>query len=136
VVCLFVVLYSTGGLSNYGGVFIRFSTGLLVLFGIASLIKGIRRPETIQFFDSAAEQARISTGVLLLAGYLVLIPIIGFVFASLLFYLIMSLTLKDKPLSAMTVLSSIVQAVVVVGVLYSLFYFLLQVPLPAGMWAD
>ncbi len=139
VVCLFVaavVLYSTGGLSNYGGVFIRFSTGLLVLFGIASLIKGIRRPETIQFFDSAAERARISTGVLLLAGYLVLIPIIGFVFASLLFYLIMSLTLKDKPLSAMTVLSSIVQAVVVVGVLYSLFYFLLQVPLPAGMWAD
>jgi len=139
VVCLIVaavVLYSTGGLSLYGGVFVRFSTGLLVLLGIASLIKGMKQPEKVLFFDSAAERSRIGTGVLLLAGYLVLIPIIGFVFASLLFYLIMSLTLKDKPITAMMVLSSVVQAVVVVGVLYSLFYFLLQVPLPVGMWAD
>ena len=139
VVCLMVaavVLCSTGGLSRYGGVFIRFSTGLLVLLGVASLITGIKRPEKVVFFDSVVERRRISTGVLLLGCYLVLIPVIGFVLASLLFYLIMSLTLKDRPITALSVVSSGVQAVVVVGVLYSLFYFLLQVPLPAGMWPD
>ncbi len=139
VVCLIVaaiVLYSTGGLSQYGGVFIRFSTGLLVLFGIASLVRGIRQPDKVQFFETTAERARITTGVVMLACYLVLIPVIGFVFASLLFYLIMSLTLKDSPITFKSFIFSLLQALFVVALLYSLFHFLLQVPLPTSMWLD
>jgi len=82
------------------------------------------------FFNNAVERRRIITGVLLLGCYLALIPVIGFVLASLIFYLILSLILQDKPITTMAVVSSVVQAVVVVGVLYALFYYLLQVPLP------
>ena len=137
-VCLLVaavVLYSTGELSRYGGVFIRFSLSLLIVLGIASLVVGFQRPERVQFFESATERTRISSGVFMLACYLLLIPVIGFVPASLMFYVILSLTLKDKPLSVLGVGSSLLQAIIVVGILYALFYFLLQVPLPQGrMW--
>lgn len=140
VVCLLiaaVVLFSTGGLSQYGGIFIRFSTALLVILGLSSLLVGIRRPEKVLFFESTIERARIVSGVFMLACYLVLIPIVGFVIASLLFYVVLSLTLKDNPTGVMNVLlsvvSSVLQAGVVVGALYGLFHYLLQVPLPEGL---
>jgi len=128
-----VVFFSTGELSQYGGVFIRFSIGLLLVLGIASLIIGFKKPEKVRFFESTSELRRIGTGVFMLIGYLVLIPAIGFVLASLIFYVLMSLTLQDKPLVAKQIVFSLVQALLVVGVLYSLFYYLLQVPLPTGM---
>jgi len=137
VVCLLVaavVIFSTRELSLHGGVFIRFSTGLLIVLGITSLIIGIRNPDKVPFFESTAERARICTGILMLVSYLVLMPIVGFVFASLIFYIIMSLTLKDTPWSGNSIMVILAQALLFVGVLYSLFYYLLQVPLPTGLF--
>ncbi len=139
VVCLAiaaVVFFSTGGLSQYGGIFIRFCIGLLLVLGVASIVRGVRQPQKVLFFDSVIERSRIIIGVAMLALYLVLIPIAGFVVASLLFYLIMSFLLQEKAMTVIGVVSKLIQAVVVVGLLYAMFYYILQVPLPVGQFFD
>lgn len=129
-------LVFTQNLSRYGGVFVYSCAGVLGALGMITLIKGFTKPEKIAFFESRLESKRILTGLVMLALYLILIPIIGFLSASLIFYFVMSLTLLDTKLDVKRYLFAALQAAAVVGALYSLFYYGLQVPLPASVFSS
>jgi putative tricarboxylic transport membrane protein len=128
------VLVDTQDLSKYGRVFIYSCAGVLATLGVITLIKGFTKPSKTPFFDSLLERNRVLTGLFMLAAYLIAIPIVGFLSASLVFYLLMSLTLHDTKTTGRLVLFMLVQAALVVGALYALFYFGLQVPLPPPIW--
>jgi len=115
------------GLSHFGNVFIR-------VLAITALIKSIVKPDRNRFFKSPQERQRILLAMSLLAGYVLLIPIAGFIMASILFYLLMAITLQTQPLSWKNIAWLILQAGVVIAILYLLFSGLLQVPLPVGLW--
>ncbi len=129
-----IVIVSTTGLSKYGSVFVFSCAGVLSVLGLIALVKGVFKPEKIPFFESTLERNRILIGLLLLAVFLVLIPIVGFLIASFIFYVLMTLSLHDGQRDAKFLVVKSVQAVLVVGALYLLFYHGLQVPLPAGFW--
>jgi len=129
-----IVILSTTSLSRYGSVFVLSCAGVLSVLGLIALLKGIVRPEKIELFESTLERNRILIGLLLLVVFLVLIPIVGFLLASLVFYALMTLSLHDGRRDVLFVLYRSVQAVFVVGALYLLFYHGLQVPLPGGLW--
>lgn len=128
------VLIVTQDLSKYGGVFVYSCAGVLATLGLITLIKGFTKPSKILFFESQLERNRVFTGLFMLAAYLIMIPIIGFLSASFIFYVLMSLTLHDTSITAKHVVFMLIQAVLVVGALYALFYYALQVPLPPPFW--
>jgi len=124
----------TQDLSRFGGVFVYSVAAVLFVLGLVTLIKGFTRPEKIEFFESGLERQRILMGLVLLALYLVLIPTVGFLYASMIFYIAVSFTLRDTSSIGRFLLLTTLQAVLVVGALYALFYYVLQVPLPAPLW--
>jgi len=131
-----IVLSKSFGLSYHGSVFIRSAVLVLSILGIAAIIKGFTNPVKTRFFDSLAEKKRILLALAMLIGYVVLIPIAGFVTASILFYLLFALSLQTQAKSIKVVSFVLVQSVGVVAILYLLFNKLLQVPLPAGIWMN
>ncbi len=131
-----IVCVKSLGLSHYGNVFIRSAAGMLVLLAIAALLKGFIKPDRNHFFESLAERKRILLALGILIAYVILIPITGFIIASIIFYLLLALTLQPNPLSIKTAILLLLQSSVVVAVLYLLFNGLLQVPLPEGFWVD
>ena len=131
-----IVVLSTSGLSKFGSVFVFSCAGALGILGIVALFKAWLRPEKLALFESSLERNRILSGLGLLMVFLVLIPVAGFLLASLIFYVLMSLSLHDGQRDAGFLMARLVQAVLVVGALYLLFYHVLQVPLPSGVWAS
>ena len=91
-----------------------------------------RPPE--RFFESAIERNNILTGVGILAVYLFFMPKIGFLPASYLFYLVLSLYLSEDRLSKRNILVSVLLSGGVVALFYFLFHQVLEVPLPRGAW--
>jgi len=132
-----VVVWSKSfGLSYHGNVFIRSAALVLAVLGAVAIIKGFINPDKNHFFNSLAEKHRILLALAMLAGYVALIPIAGFVSASIVFYLLFALSLQTHAQSFKSVSLLLLQAIAVVAVLYLLFNKLLQVPLPAGIWAN
>jgi len=133
-----IALVFTQNLSLHGGVFVYSVAGVLCVLGLVTLIKGFTQPEKIEFFESGLERRRIMMGLLLLALYLVLIPVVGFLYASIIFYLAISFALRDASSTGRFFVRflpvTLIQAGLVVGALYALFYYVLQVPLPSPLW--
>jgi len=130
------VLSKSFGLSYHGVVFIRCAVLVLSILGLAAIIKGFTNPVKTRFFNSLAEKNRILLALAMLIGYVTLIPIAGFVTASVIFYLLFALSLQTQTISIKAVGFLLIQSVAVVTVLYLLFSKLLQVPLPAGVWIN
>lgn len=135
-----VAFVNTMGLSEFGKVFVHYSAAVLALLSIITLSTGLFRPRKTPFFDSAAERNRILTGVGILALYLILIPITGFLVSSVVFYLLLhavlhsdSFFVDSKPVFA-SLAKALVASIVVPLLLYLLFASVLHVPLPGGIW--
>ncbi len=131
-----VVWYQSLGLSHHGNVFIRFSSAVLLLLGLAAMLKGFVKPDRNHFFQSVAERQRIIIALCILVAYIALVPVAGFAIASFVFYVLMALTLNNRPYSAGAVVSIAIQALSVTTILFLLFSKLLQVPLPPGLWLN
>ncbi len=129
-----LIYFMSQDLSRFGGIFIYFCTALLAMLSITMLIKGFFKPEKQRFFDSSKERHRISAGVLILAGYLATMSVIGFVLSSFVFYFIMHSLLQEKHDGALGLLRTLGLSIVVTAVMYLLFRTLLNVPLPSGIW--
>ena len=71
-------------------------------------------------------------GLVILGGYLVLLPLVGFMPSSLLFFAVMNLYLSHEKLTRKRVFKSVLLSVVVVAVFYMVFKHVLEVPLPKG----
>ena len=129
-----VAFVNTRDLSPFGGLFVEHCTIALVVLGLLTIGKGFVRPERSAFFESSAERNRILTGTGILAGYLFLLPYLGFALSSVCFYFVMQRSLRTEATGARSTVLAAVTAVVVTGALYGLFHYVLLVPLPTGVW--
>ena len=129
-----VAYYVTRDLSFLGGVFINYTLVIIVSLAALMILKGFIKPEKLHFFESAIERNNIITGVGILAVYLFFMPKIGFLPASYIFYLILSLYLSEDRLSKRNILVSALLSGGVVALFYFLFNQVLEVPLPRGAW--
>lgn len=122
----------TRDLSKLGGVFVDFTLWAIVVLSLLELIKGVVTPEKIKFFESRDERDNVVVGVGILAGYLALLPFVGFLPSSLLFYAVMNLYLSHEKLTRGGIIKAVLLSMVVVAVFYVVFKQVLEVPLPKG----
>ena len=129
-----VAFVNTRDLSPFGGLFVEHCTIALVVLGLLTIAKGFVRPERGAFFESSAERNRVLAGTGILAGYLFLLPYLGFALSSVCFYFVMQRSLRTEATGARSTVLAALTAVVVTGALYGLFHYVLLVPLPTGVW--
>ena len=129
-----VAFVNTRDLSPFGGLFVEHCTLALAVLGLLTIVKGFVRPERSAFFESSAERNRILAGTGILAGYLLLLPYLGFALSSICFYFVMQQSLRTETTGARSLVLAALIAAVVTGALYGLFHYVLLVPLPTGVW--
>jgi hypothetical protein len=126
-----VVYFVTRDLSRYGAVFVDSILIAVAVLSLVVFIKGLLKPERIVFFESVVERNNILTGLAILLIYLVLIPFLGFLAASYLFYFTFNLYLAEgKRFNKVNILQSLVICIVVVTSFYVIFHQFLGVPFP------
>ena len=128
-----IVVYKTLDLSLHGAIFDRAGAVVLACLGVTMLAMGYWRPTALQFFESTAERSRVLTGLLILVLYLMLLPYLGFIIASCIFYFVLQVYLLDAPRRLSNLVTAAALAVAVVIALYLLFHRVLLVPLPPGV---
>ncbi len=131
-----VVFFSTRELSNLGGVFVNYTLAALLVIAVLVILKGFIKPEYIQFFNSTTERNNVLVGVGILLVYLIVLPIVGFLPASYIFYFSFNLYLTDDRFSKKNIMSSVLLTAVVVTTFYFIFHSFLEVPLPTSIWAE
>ena len=131
-----VIFAFTRNLSQLSGVFINYVLIIIFVLSIIIVIKGFIHPEKIKFFKSVVERNNVLVGIAILLLYLIVIPIIGFLPASYLFYVGLNIYLAEKRWSLSNIFQSIGLSAAVVTLFYMVFYYVLSVPLPKGIWFD
>ena len=131
-----VVFAATRDLSRLGGLFVNYTLVVIAILSALMLIKGFVKPQRLEFFESSDERNNVIVGIVILAIYLILMPLIGFLPASYLFYAIFNLYLAPDRWSWKNIVRSVLISAVVVTVFYGVFRFLLAVPLPKGIWLE
>ncbi|MFO8090302.1 MAG: tripartite tricarboxylate transporter TctB family protein [Desulfatiglandaceae bacterium] len=132
-----VVLLNTRGLSKLGGVFLDYVLVAIFFLAAAMLVKGFVRPEKLHFFESALERNNVLVGVVILMVYLFIMPFIGFLSSSFIFYAIFNSYLSEDKFSTKNILQSLALSFIVVILFYFIFHNFLGVPLPEGsLWED
>jgi hypothetical protein len=131
-----LVFFVSRDLSRLGGVYVNFVLAAMGVLSLIMIIRGIIKPEKIRIFTSPEERSNVTIGVIILIIYLVLLPVIGFLPASYLFYFCFNLYLADDRFSLANIVRSILLSLVVVTLFYYVFYHFLEVPLPESMWAE
>jgi hypothetical protein len=132
-----LVYFTTRDLSSFGVVFVNYVLAAMVVLSVVVLIKSFIRPEMVQFFESTIERNNVVTGVAILLGYLIFLPLAGFLPSSYLFYFVFNTYLNDhNRLSVVNLGQSLVISAVVVTAFYFIFHNFLGVPLPEGIWFE
>ncbi len=127
-----VIYFATRDLSKFGGVFVNYCLTVFVVLAVLELIKGFVKPERVRFFNSTSERNNVVVGMVILLIYLSIMPFVGFLPSSFLFFTVMTLYLGDEGLTTRNVLVSVGLAVVVVTLFFFVFKEFLMVPLPEG----
>lgn len=130
-----LVYFVTRELSPLGGIFVNY---VLIAMGVLSLIllvKAFVKPERVKMFESAIERNNVLTGVVFLGAYLFVLPLVGFLPSSYVFYFCFNLYLSDEK-NTKTILQSAFITAVVVTAFYFIFHNFLEVPLPEGSWFE
>ena len=129
-----VFYYFTRDLSKLSVIYVNYVLIILGTLSLLTLIKAMVRPERIAFFESAVERNNIVVGLVILFSYLLLLPVIGFLPSSYLFFLVMTLYLSEERFTTRNILVSVTVSIVVVSVFYAVFKYVLLVPLPEGVF--
>jgi hypothetical protein len=131
-----VIYFVTRELSALGGVFIDSVLAALAFLSLAVFIKGLVNPEKVRFFESAIERNNVLAGIAILVIYIIVIPVIGFLAASYIFYFCFNLYLSDGDrLRVANLTQSFLISLVVVTIFYIIFHHMLGVPFPEAMFA-
>lgn len=131
-----LVFFSTRELSKLGGVFVDYILAALTFLALLTIIKGLAKPERIQFFESTVERNNVLVGIVILLLYLMFLPNIGFLPASYVFYFCFNLYLADERFTTKNIISSMALTAIVVTAFYFIFHDFLEVPLPEGKWFE
>jgi len=131
-----VVFAVTRDLSQLGGVIIDYTLIAVVVLSLLMLIKGFLKPQKLAFFESRGERNNVVIGLVILLAYLALMPLVGFLPSSYLFYAIFNMYLGEDIWSRKNIIYSVLISFIVVTFFYLIFRFVLSVPLPQGIWFD
>lgn len=124
----------TRNIGPLGKVFVDYVLIAISFLSVLIVSKGFIRPERARFFESVVERNNILAGLLILGLYLFFMPRIGFLPASYIFFLVLSLYLTDDRLALKRILQAAVLSAIVVTGFYLVFRNVLGVPLPVGSW--
>ncbi|QJT08754.1 tripartite tricarboxylate transporter TctB family protein [Oceanidesulfovibrio marinus] len=131
-----VIFFATRDLSKLGGIFVNYCLTVFVALAVLELIKGFIKPERVEFFTSVTERNNVVVGLVILIIYLAIMPFLGFLPSSFLFFTVMTLYLGEEGLTTRNILVSAGLAVVVVTMFYFIFKEFLMVPLPSGSFFE
>lgn len=131
-----VIFFATRDLSKLGGIFVNYCLTVFVALAVLELIKGFIKPERVEFFTSITERNNVVVGLVILIIYLAIMPFLGFLPSSFLFFTVMTLYLGEEGLTTRNILVSAGLAVVVVTMFYFIFKEFLMVPLPSGSFFE
>jgi hypothetical protein len=129
-----VFFWSTRDITWLSAIYVNYVLVILAVLSVLEIVKGMVKPERITFFESVMERNNILTGLVILVSYLILLPILGFLPSSYLFFLVMTLYLSEERFTTSNILISVALAFVIVTVFYLIFRYVLLVPLPEGMF--
>ena len=127
-----VILSVTRGLSKLGGVFVDYVLVAIFFLGAMMLAKGFIKPERLAFFESVVERNNILIGLVILFLYLIIMPKVGFLPASYVFYACFNIYLAEDRWTTRNILQSMGLSAVLVSFFYAMFHYVLLVPLPEG----
>ena len=131
-----LVYFVTRDLSRLGGVYVNFVLAAMGVLSLIIMVRGLMKPERIRIFSSSEERNNVIIGVVILTIYLILLPIIGFLPSSYLFYFCFNLYLADNRFGFSNIVRSILLSIIIVTLFYFVFHHFLEVPLPESMWAE
>jgi hypothetical protein len=129
-----IAYFVTRDLSFLGGIFVNYTLVIISFLGSLMVIKAFVKPERLRFFESTLERNNILTGIVILALYLFFMPRIGFLPASFIFYMVLSLYLSENRFATGNIAGTAALSGAVVVLFYFLFKHVLEVPLPPGSW--
>lgn len=121
-------------LSYYGGVFVKWVLLILLVLGVALLIKGLYKREKSAFFAPGAHPRQVLWLALGLVAYLLVIPWLGFLLTSIIAFSVICLVLTpaSKRRSRQTWFWAIGVGTSVSLLFFLVFRYALLVPLPIG----
>lgn len=126
----------TRDIGPLGKVFVDYVLIVISVLSVLIVGKGFIKPERARFFESVVERNNIIAGLVILALYLFFMPRIGFLPASYIFFLVLSLYLTDDRLAWKRIIQAAVLSAIVVTGFYLVFKNVLGVPLPVGAWFE
>lgn len=124
---------ASGDFSPLGAVFPRAISALMIVFGLAYVVLALRRPLPRPSAAPGSALRRIGTVAVMLAWAFALQPI-GFLTSSVCASAALLLLAQHDRWTLRAALLYSLATALVVGGLYTLFRFVLQVPLPVGMF--
>lgn len=131
-----VVFAVTRDLSRLGVIFINYTVVVILSLSALMIIKGFVKPERLAFFESTIERNNVLIGLVILVLYLILMPLVGFLASSYLFYACFNVYLAPDRWTTGNIIRSLALSAVVVTFFFVVFKFVLSVPLPVGIWSD
>lgn len=126
-------LANSGDFSPLGSVFPRTIAGLMIVLAALYAALAVRRPQPIGAAAGGSVLRRAGTALVLLVWAFALQPV-GFLFSSVCGCIALLLLAQHDPWTPRTGLIYGLAASLVLGALYALFRFVLQVPLPVGLF--
>jgi putative tricarboxylic transport membrane protein len=126
-------LANSGDFSPLGSVFPRTIAGLMVLLAALYGVLAVRRPKPAAAPAGGSVLRRAGTALVLLVWAFALQPV-GFLFSSVCGCMALLLLAQHDPWTPRTGLIYGLATSLVLGALYALFRFVLQVPLPVGLF--
>lgn len=124
---------TSGDFSSLGAVFPRAISGLMIVFALGYIALALRRPLPKPAAGPGSALRRIGTVVVLLGWAFALQPV-GFLASSVCASTALLLLAQHDRWTLRSVLLCSLFTALVVGGLYTLFRFILQVPLPVGLF--
>ncbi len=131
-----ILYFSSRGLSKLGGIFVNYVLVAIFLLAAVMFVKGLIKPEKLAFFESVIERNNILIGIIILFLYLIIMPWIGFLISSYIFYFAFNTYLAENRWSNRNILQSMALSAIVVTFFYIIFHHVLQVPLPVGSFFE
>lgn len=124
---------TSGDFSSLGAVFPRTIAGLMIVFALMYIVLAVRRPMPPTRPEAGSTPRRVGTIGVMLAWAFALQPV-GFLFSSVCASTALLLLAQYDPWRPRTAIGYALATAVVIGGLYALFRFVLQVPLPVGLF--
>jgi putative tricarboxylic transport membrane protein len=127
------VLWQTAGMSDLGSVFPRTVAIVMILCSLGLIARTLLAGKTAEVRRGQEESmARRAVLVVAMLAWILLLPILGFIVASLLGFLALTVVANYDPWTPRLAGIYVLSALVIVGAFYAVFALGLNVPLPRG----